>query len=175
MSTQWQKRRSEFNHDWLKNRYLIALGAWLNLLDGELQDDSLERSFVSQVFPQWEQGAREALEIAEVFELEMSPRCLFGQLPLARCDEETRTWLGQLVHTIWMMRYKVPELVAEIITQVKRVDAVYNQLQVALQICADRTSAAELRPLRPQFAEFRLRCLHLARAIEKLPSEIKLI
>ena len=72
----WQKRRSEFNHDWLKNRFIPALAKWLNLLDDRIEDLSFEHTFVETVLPQWEDHREEALALPRDFEQEMSPRTL---------------------------------------------------------------------------------------------------
>ena len=38
MITAWQKQREDFNHKWLKNDLMMALGSWPKLLDGIDED-----------------------------------------------------------------------------------------------------------------------------------------
>jgi hypothetical protein len=171
----WQRRRSAFNHDWLKNQYLTALGSWLNLLDSKITDPVLEMTFVKEIFPQWESISQEALSLAYSFEQEMSPRCLFDRLPLLRCDKQTKCWLGDTMHNLWIARYKVQELVHKALLEVEKADTVYAQLQRVLQDCEDIQSVPTLRVFREQFAEFRACCQGLAKVVEGFPNGIKVI
>lgn len=171
----WQKRRSEFNHDWLKNQYLTALGSWLNLLDLKISDPVLESSFIKGVLPQWENRGPEALCLAASFEQEMSPRCLFNHFPLSQCDDDTKSWLGDLIHNLWLVRYKVKDLVQRVNIEAEEANKVYNHLQTVLHGCEDIQSVSALVFLREPFADFRTRCQNLAKAIEVFPTEIKVI
>src|SRR5207248_1082717 len=96
--TWWQRRRSAFNHDWLKNQYLTALASWINLLDsrGGYRDAAFESVFVPEILPQWELSREEALSLARTFDWEMSARQLFQYPPLLRSDSDTKQWLGDL-------------------------------------------------------------------------------
>lgn len=169
----WQKRRSEFNHDWLKNRFMSALASWINLLDDRIEDAALEDSFVTFTLSEWEFHRQEAVALPGDFEREMSPSSLFDLQPLSQCDNNTKQWLGELAHYLWLTRNPVDEWVANATERAKDVDAVYTRLQAALKDCTDVRSAEALRPLRNRFVEFRERCQELARAIEKFPSEVK--
>jgi hypothetical protein len=169
----WQNRRARFNHDWLKNQYLLALRNFLNLLDDLIENDELERTFVAKVLPQWEERREEVRHLIADFETEMSPRTLLAQPPLVNCDRTTRQWLGAVVHSLWLAQYPVKSLVDEVAKSVDETDAVYTRLKDALGEVENTRSAEALRPLRPHFAEFYQACQSLARAIGKLPSEVK--
>lgn len=171
--TGWQKHRSQFNHDWLKNHYLQALGAWLNLLDGNLENAEFERAFVAQILPQWQPASREARALVQDFAREMSPRQWFSVAPLAGCDEATRQWLEPLVDKWWRVRYGVDQLVSDAEARIADADAAYARLQQELKWSGEVQAAESLRPLRPLFAEFRRCCQNVAKAIEKFPSEVK--
>jgi hypothetical protein len=168
----WQSRRSEFNHDWLKNQYMPALAACLNLLDGRLEDRELEETFVAVVLPQWESHREEALMLARDFDLVMSPRSLFDSIPLSRCDGDTKQWLGDWVHSRWLARRPVEQWVADASEAVRLVDSAYQQLQEVLEQCDDTGSAKELRRFREQFSDLRDKCQQLADAISKFPREM---
>lgn len=115
----------------------------------------------------------EAFALPRDFEREMSPQCLFDLPPLSRCDEHTKQWLRSLVHSLWLTRYPVRQWVADVTACAEEVDATYNQLQEALQKCADIQSASALQPCREQFVAFRRQCQNLGEAIAKFPSEVR--
>lgn len=168
----WQQRRSQLNHDWLKNKYLPALEKLLNLLDDHLEDPEFERGFVSGHLPAWEQQRAEAVRLVEDFEPEMSPRLHLDRLPLSLHDEETRHWLANAVHSLWLARHPVRQWVVEARERANEVEAAYRQLREQLQACPDTISAASLRPLRALFDQFRRSCQNLARAFERFPCEV---
>jgi hypothetical protein len=161
----WQKRRSDFNHDWLKNRFIPALAKWLNLLDDQLEDPDFEHSFVACVLPQWEQHRDEALALPRDFESQMSPRTLLGP--------RSEGWLGTLVHLLWLSRYPVRRWAEQALAAAREVEVEFRRLRERLTSCADTRAVVALRPMRPMFASFRERCQQLARAIEAFLSEVK--
>ncbi|HEX8163570.1 MAG TPA: hypothetical protein VF538_16995 [Pyrinomonadaceae bacterium] len=171
----WQKRRSEFNHDWLKNQYLPALAKFLNLLDDLIEDREFESSFVPVTLSQWGSHREEALALASDYEQLMSPQRLFSCPPLSRRRAHDKQWLGRLVHDLWLARYPVRRWVSEALAAAESADVAYRQLQGALQSCADTQSAEALRPFRKQFLEFYERCQELGGAISKLPDEVKVV
>jgi hypothetical protein len=172
----WQKRRSEFNHDWMKNRYLQALRSWLRLLsNNKVSDKITERTFIADTFPQWKIHYDEAIALANDFETEMSPKILFKEPPLTRCDDDTKYWLGELVHALWVDKYSVKALTSNTIELIAKTNQAYNILQTALQTCADTKNIEALRCFKPLFDEFCKYCESLSGAIEKFPSEIRVV
>jgi hypothetical protein len=172
MSNLWQKRRSEFNHDWLKNQYMPTLATWINLLDGRIEDFEYEDTFVANALPQWELHRGEASALAEDFEQLMSPRQLFSYAPLSHCDEDTKQWLGDLTHALWLSRCPVKQLMGTTLEAIESVNEAYKQIQEALRSCPDTKSARALRVYRMQFSNLRERCQDLADAISAFPREI---
>jgi len=173
MISDWQKRRGEFNHDWLKNQYLIALGSWSNLLDRRIMDPALERSFVSEILPQWENARLEAESLACDFERNMSPCTLLNAPPLSRLDDVTKDWLGRIIHQLWMHRCRVNEMVSAALLEVNRADQAYARLKQALRTCSNTDSVDAMCSLRIEFSEFRSCCQGVAKALEEFPSEVK--
>lgn len=173
LSPVWQKRRTAFNHDWLKNQFMPALAKWVNLLDDKIEDREFETLFLQWFFSEWERYRIEAFVIAEAFEKEMSPAQLFNGPPLSQCDCDTKVWLKDLVHGLWLERYPIKQWIAEAAVCAKNADDLYVRLRQALNEGINTQSAQALHPLRNMFAEFRDRCQELARAIERLPNEVK--
>lgn len=175
MIESWEKRRSSLNHDWLKNQYILALAKFLNLLDDRIEDAEFEQSFISRVLPEWETHKTEARQIAHDFRERMSPKLLFTEAPLYRCDEQTVEWLSQLIHLLWLARYPVEQWVSNVCAQIEAGDAAYGQIQNALKGCRNTQSAEELRKFREHFLEFRHRCQDLANAMSAFPREVKVV
>lgn len=173
-SPHWQRRRSQFNHDWLKNRFLPALTKWANILAGEVEDQAFERTFSEQILPEWESQREEAMAICEAFENEMSPRRLVDRPPLSRCDESTKQWLGALVHQLWLARYPVSGWIAQATARVQATAAAYDRLQEGVRR-RGRTTLSQSQEVRERFEDFRRRCQELAATMQALPSEIKVV
>jgi hypothetical protein len=166
----WQKRRSAFNHDWLKNHYLPALAKALNLLADFLEDPVFERAFPETVLPQWQQHRSEAAALLADFEVQMSPRRLLEAGPFAFAAP-AYAWLADLVHALWLGRQPVRRWLAAAASALAEADGAYAHLHRALADAGvDR--AAALRRCRASLAAFRDACQRLAHAIEVFPCEV---
>ena len=175
MTPQWQNRRSRFNHDWLKNGYILKLSEWINLLDDKIEFPELERSFIDKVLPTWESQRDEAISLPNDFEKEMSPKIFFNESPLLNCDDETKKWLGDVIHNLWLVRYSIDELTSTVMKCAHGTDTAYQRLREALKDCKDTRNLSALRPYRAFFADLLDKCRSLAAAIEKFPSEVKAV
>jgi hypothetical protein len=171
----WQQRRGKLNHDWLKNGYIPALEKFLHLLDDQLEDLEFEQSFIPSVLPAWETHYEEALHLTRDFESGMSPRNLLEQPPLSHFDDDTRRWLGDVVHELWLARHPVYLWSREAEARVKAVASSYDQIRQVLMSHSAPHSAVALRPLRPLFSQFCQCCRDLARAIERFPCEVEVV
>lgn len=172
MTLVWQKQRSRFNHDWLKNQFLPALARWLNLLEGHIEDSDFEESFIPSFLSQWESQRVEAERLANRFAEEMSPACLLEQPPLLRLSEPDTVWLKSFVHNLWLHRYAVRGQVNEALVAIRDADAIYVAIQQRLHSDMESPTSDEGNYLL-QWREFRERCQNLAKAIEAFPSQVK--
>ncbi|MCK4303286.1 MAG: hypothetical protein KAY24_03525 [Candidatus Eisenbacteria sp.] len=172
MTSAWQERRSQFNHDWLKNQYMPALHKWLNIMDGKVEDAAFEATFVEHTLRMWESHRQEAKGLPEEFEGQMSPSCLFAQKPLSRCNEGAKDWLPELAHHLWLSRYPVKTWIDHGKACAEAADASYVRLQQEIKSCTGSGSKEVLIALRDLFLDFLQRCLALARAIETFPSDV---
>ena len=171
MRLTWQKRRSDFNHDWLKNQYIPKLGTWMNILDEEIEDDDFQKMFITSVLPEWERLKDEALSLTMDFEDDMSPKVLFNEAPLSCCDDHTKKWLGDMVHMMWLERYSVNDLVSEAKELIIATTVAYENLLKAVSACDDQ-NLESLRLFRQPFAELLSSCRSLSKCFEKFPSEV---
>jgi len=150
-----------------------ALGKCLNILDDRIEDEEFEREFVRRLLPQWESNRAEARALVTDFEEQMSPQRLVNLPPLNRLDPNTRGWIGQLVHELWLVRYPVRKWAADVLACVEGVEAQYGQIIHRIGRHDIPPLLAELRTMRGDFAEFRTRCQELGRSIGELPNEAK--
>ena len=175
MTIPWQKRRSEFNHNWLQNQYMPALYKSLNLLDDKIEDPEFEKKFVSSILPAWEERRKEAINLPVDFEEQMSPKSLFSKPPLARCHKKTMEWIPDLTHYLWLVQYPVREWVERASRCAKEADTAYQELQNDLKNCSNTKSAEALRPFRNRISEFISRLNNLSKAISQFPNEVLVV
>ncbi|NVN97087.1 hypothetical protein HXX01_02540 [Candidatus Nomurabacteria bacterium] len=175
MKPNWQVRRSEFNHDWLKNMYIPKLGTWLNILDDEIEDDDFEKTFVDRIFPGFESQINEALSLPNDFINEMSPRLFINEPPLSNLDASTKDCLSELIHLLWLERYAVNNLVENACSAANEAIESYKRLQEALSSCNDTHDIEMLKPFRNLFLGLLSSCRALSKAVEKFPSEVRVV
>jgi hypothetical protein len=161
----WQKRRAEFNHDFMKNRFLPALARWLNLLDDQLHDPHLEETFLISVLPAWECARRQAVGLVKELEVEMSPARYFDEIPLSRCNVTSKAWLADLVHELWLAKWGVRQRVEETLRAIAAAEEAYQGI---LRANGEGGATKELRAQRPIFELFRIRCIRIAESVESL-------
>jgi hypothetical protein len=169
---QWQKRRSDWNHDWMKNQFMPALAKGLNVLDGRVADPEFLGPFFGGTLRQWEAQRTEVLALLTSFEVEMSPARLFDRAPLSQCSVETKQWLPPLAHALWLNRGMVHDLVADSADLLKRVDSAYTQIVENVTAGSSSGTLAAMQSCRPLLAAFRECCQRLAHAISDFPREI---
>lgn len=99
----WRAREVAVNHDWLKNRYLPALGKWLNILAPErrVTDTIFEDSFPEHGLREWSQKEGEVRWVVEKFGELFGPERLFESGPLCGCSVDARRWLEPLSLVLW--------------------------------------------------------------------------
>jgi hypothetical protein len=175
MTEKWQKRRCELNHDWLKNAYIPALSTWINLLNNEIEDPEFEKSFIGEVFIQWEENSSKVLLLIDDFCELMSPKCLFERLPLKRCKDDFKEWMIPFIHEFWFTRYPVKKWVEDASKKAGVVDQLYKRIKKTMTNCSNIHSAEEFNTYKNLFHDFSMSCRELASSIEKFPGEVKVI
>lgn len=175
MFLSWQKRREDFNHKWLKNDLMMALRAWPNLLDGIDEDPEAEKELVTKYVNAWPTKKQEAAALIEDFVDQMSPKTLFNEYPLSNCDKDTKQWLGELIHQLWLIRCSVMSIVVDAHKCLNEVSVAHENLITALKGCKDTTKAKKMKPFKEQFEDFRSACEALGISIEKFPSEVSVV
>lgn len=175
----WQNRRSAFNHDWLKNKYLNRLNAFLERLNMPDSDPLRLSRFLTDDFSEWKKQQSKVKDLLETFEVEMSPKSLFKKEPLNRCNDETITWLGQLIHALWLARYPIKEWVHTAWNAFCDVNDQYNNIAEVLKSKKLNWESEDyrtaLKPLIPHFLQFKQACEELSQAIGMFPHQILVV
>ncbi len=173
--TAWQRRRTALSHDWLKNRYLPALGSWANVLDGRIQDSALEASFETEILAQWETRRIEALALVSTFPNEMSPRTLVEYQSSFVADVDLRPLLTEVVHELWMFRNRISKLIWIAKARIRAADEAYSRIQTKLK---DRVSVDNLsawNDIRPDFDAFARHCRRLGRILTRFQDDVTIV
>jgi len=166
----WQKQRSEFNHDWLKNRYLNNLDGFIANLEMKKPDESRLTIFLVEDWNQWKTHREEAGQLIASVETEMSPAVLFETGILKRMDPESQEWMKPLTHHLWLNRHDIKNKIANCEEGLLKVNAQYDKINSML----NRTGGnmEQLKNLLPEVKAFRDICQAFSESISQLPSEV---
>jgi hypothetical protein len=170
-ANEWQSRRNELSHDWLKNTFMPALGKFSNVLEGRVRDDAWITVFITEILPQWPARKPEFEQLNLTFEIAMSPQGLLTCARLPNCSETTRNWLRDLVHTLWSNRINCAALIVKADKAIQYTDSVYWRLIEALPPRGN-WSPSYLRDCREHLLCFRQSCQHLGDALTSFPREV---
>lgn len=161
----WQRHRSRLNHDWLKNTFIIQLGALKNLAVAKQEADGELIEVCQSALWEWNEHRAEARRLIEAFRREESPIALFSIPPLSNCDEETKAWLPDFIHQHWLTTYPVDTWIQDALNAWKEADARAGNLQAALALSQLRADA-----LAKLVCDFRHSVSALSDAISRFPS-----
>jgi len=165
----WQRRRSDFNHQWLKNRFLSALDSAANLMQGRIRGISYLQEVLRVELAEWPERGRELDALLADFEVEMSPRKLFETPPLSDWEPSFKEVISELMHELWLVRYPV----ATWLEGVRKAAAEVNECYALLEgiVPVDREGNVNLE-FSVRFEAFRTACRALSKAVEKFPNRI---
>ena len=169
-SRDWQARRNRFNHDWLKNKFLLSLERLVSTAEGEIQDEEYVERFISGGIRDWREGEEPARKLIDSVEMAMSPSVYLESEPL--CQSSHRDWLRQVVHVSWRSRVGVGDLVATSRESLFAASQAYNNLCYCLENHSDKEVPLPLVCCREQLIEFQRCCQKLATVFENFPYRV---
>lgn len=173
-ASDWLHQRRAFNHDWLKNRFLIEVGGWLNVLEDAAGAPGAHEEFKQAcqalrlgALRDWSAHRETALRLLTTVEDALSPVHHLKRGPL-RLREAELTWLSDVVHELWKARHAIDEVRDAGIACVATIDETSERLSAAIA----RVEAG--MPLAGPSPEATLAllydaCYALATLIERLP------
>ena len=100
----WDKCRATLSHDLLKNELGPAISKLLKILTGKVHDPDFIPFFGDYVSGQLSSIEREVNWLIENAIDSLSPKKLFECQPLINLDEDTKEWLPQIIHNLWVSR-----------------------------------------------------------------------
>jgi hypothetical protein len=130
--TTWQRRRNRLNHDWLKITFIIQLGALLNFATSKADADDDLIEACRDAVREWVEHRLESRELIDAFGSAESPKALFSIPPLSNCDEDTKSWLPDLIHRHWLTSHPVETWIEDALSAWKDADEQTRKLECAL-------------------------------------------
>lgn len=180
----WEKRRYEFNHNWLKNKFLNRLDAFIARLMTSKPNKERLLSFLEEDYPMWLEQSKEAEWLIERFESEMSPLTLFQAPPLSQLNNETSLWLKELIHVLWRARYNMEDMVRTANNTLRGINIAFKDIagRIAELITAlerkqllDEWDLDRKQSLITKFQEFRNECAFFSKTLSHFPHEVLVI
>lgn len=168
----WERHRNLLNHHWLKNQLQVHLDSLLNAVGGPVQDDDFIREFCSSILPRWKTQFKRIHDLIESFEKEMSPRTQFNSGLLSKCKVQSKEWLADLVHVLWLARNSVPICVSGALECARDANNAYLSICDALESTAGEDQLRQLSMHRKLLIDFRNRCERLSQAISRFPHRV---
>ena len=172
MQCSWQSRRAAFNHDWLKNRYLPSLAKCLNVLDDRVEDSDFEQSFIARGFTEWESGYRTIQQLIDDFEDEMTPTRYLDDFCM---DHETKKWLTELGHLLWVNRHSIRILKREALVAARLADERYVELRKMADSYRRQDVSSCFRERKSEVKAFYDACQELSSVVSRFPMEVSVL
>jgi hypothetical protein len=131
---EWERSRSELNHNWLSNNYLIRLKSLqsylhdLQVIDKQKYRIEIKR-LMSEEYPQWEEKKSGLYNLLIGAEIELSPCKLFDRLPLMKLNNGNKVWLREVSHHLWLVRNNVKIKIDDLLVLWSSIDILYTELK----------------------------------------------
>lgn len=168
----WERRRSNFCHDYLKGHFIGALHGFISRLGAERPDAKRLREFLTEDLASWPEHQVTAELLIASFQEENSPRALFCHSPLQHCDEQTKQWLPQLAHATWLSQYPVKETLDWANRALHKAANSHERIMSRIDSPANAPICL-LKTLMPQFRRLRDACKDLSKALAALHTKIR--
>jgi hypothetical protein len=99
---EWEHARAKLSHDAVKNEIIPAVFKLCNVISGKVKDDEFLSTFLLVMLPKIEETMHEIEALCLTAEQSLSPRQYFNIFPLSECDSETKAWLPDVTHQLWL-------------------------------------------------------------------------
>ena len=160
----WSRARSDFNHAWLKNRFIVSLSKAQKVLEGAVQDDAIWDD-VSGLLAEWPARKAEALRVLEDYPEAVSPRKNVESDVGVNIDTETTNWLAELAHQRWSVAEQPEECLSKAREAMAALDA---QIEVVNQLLPDARRKESLDKLAKALVELQIAASCLGGAFSAL-------
>lgn len=168
----WFQRRSDLNHNRLKNQFLMALANVLSVLDHEVDGNGFEERFCTKVLPKWAQLNDEIRNLVHCVEEETAPSRWMAGWKRLRENKVDYEWLGELVDELWKTRHGIVALRQETVKCLDHTQAVYDQLIRLLQDGRFFPKSPEqIKQFKQAVIDFHDACEEVSDCLSRFPSE----
>ena len=168
--TRWQRARTAFNHDWLKNRYLPRLAAYLNIITGRASNPRWIREFDQMVLAEWRTHAAEGRRVLEAFESAMAPGAALART--RRFTGDARAWLLVVADSLWRTRLDIDAKCSAARAQFDAAEQAFVTLDGRFGSMPQTSSLEELEDC---LKAFQAECETLAACVARLPREVRFV
>ncbi|MHC2071112.1 hypothetical protein ACYFX5_26870 [Bremerella sp. T1] len=162
----WMVNRDQLNHDWLKNQYIVALGRFLNVVDGNESSQKYLDYFLNAILGQWEIQGPQFQKLINSFEQSLTP-CRYFPCSGSSIESQAGIWLTEFAHQMWKIRWNVSSLVSQALAAWTAVNVAYQQVIDARAAGCTFARSAILR--REEFQNLSDRCIALSDALGLFP------
>jgi hypothetical protein len=170
MTLDWQLRRSQLNHHWLKNEFSRHLRAFITRLAAREPDPGRIAEFLKEDWPMFAANHGALLDLLSSAEDALSPRQLIDLPPLSRCPQQTRYWLGRLVHALWLARSPIREKVRNVR---RALDASFRTYLELSAFISEPFDLDQLRSMYASFQAFEVEVQRVCICLSRLPREVQ--
>ncbi len=98
---EWNRARSSFNHDWLKNRLMVTLARARNVLHGRVDDDSIWTD-LNSLLEEWTEKKADATRIVALYEELADPRKNIEAKVSSSFPPDVVDWLSDVAVQRWI-------------------------------------------------------------------------
>ncbi|MFC1606842.1 hypothetical protein ACFL47_02635 [Candidatus Latescibacterota bacterium] len=172
ISQAWQKRRSDFNHDWLQNNFIVTLSDWnRNIQKGKWHLIS-NQLFEQEIVDPWNTSDDQIPALLLDYTEYMSPRTFL--VDSDHIKNMTPGWqhiIGDMMHSLWLVRYDVLARIKEVSDANTASNQAFDTLKSAFANALEKQDTELLLRL---FDEFKGHCLALRQALSPLESSIRI-
>lgn len=153
----WQRRRAEFTHDWLRNRFLPRVLAYLTLGRSGVRAGRQTVESLAVSLREWPARGGDSLQLADEFCEIMSPLRVVENIA-STLSPGVASFLRHTALESWKLRHQVPALI----------DDVRSAYHAANESYVEWAASDSEIPLQAMALE----CERLARTLSKLPSRV---
>lgn len=169
----WCHTKINFSHDWLRNIYLRSLDSFIKQIHYVKPDIEFLKEKIKSEIPEIELKYNEATWLIENCESEMSPRQYFISGPLSKMNNDSKEWMSNLIHSMWLFRYNIHVLLERGRQLLKEI---LNNYQVIISKTKniEQWRHEDFQHLYDDVVKLRQNCKEFSNVLSELPDEIKI-
>ncbi len=162
LNSPWQKKRTQLNHDWLQNSFLLSISKLINIRKGIVEDGYYSIRFYNDILPEWKPKSAMIRSLINEFPMEMSPAKFFHEAPMGFLEADLRSVFEEITDELWRSKFAVDHLVGDALHCLEIADNAFQECLVS-QDSSHHTQKLEA---------FQIACIELSESLSAFPSKI---